>query len=338
LKKAIGKATGRTGRKHAETLVTRGYVAIREGRLDDALAAFADAADADETLATACFDAGTAELLRFNRDAAGLDDDARSARLASAARWLERAVELDEVHAPSWRALARVRERQGDVVAAHAAWTTVVALLPGSGAIGDEGAIADGPGAALAEGRREQARLQPRARLQDAVDRARKALAVVGDDDVVRAERQTTLDGLLGAWAAAEAAELEAPRQLFALAGSLARKVGDGARARELLDEAVRRDKHDVEAWKELATACMTTGDIQGALAASLAAYREDPVDAGIVCNVGVCHLALGEVDKAAEFIVLARDMAPDDAIVRRAVEALDTARASTGGATTRGR
>jgi tetratricopeptide (TPR) repeat protein len=331
LKKAIGKATGRTGRKHAETLVTRGYVAIREGHLDDALKAFVDAGDADETLATAFFDAGTTELLRFNRDATQLDDDARAARLVAAARWLDRAVALDELHAPSWRALARVRERQGALVAAHAAWTTVVALLmpaDGGGAVAG-GPAADGPATALAEARREQLRLQPHARLHEALTDARAALELVGDDDVTRAARQTALDGLLGAWATAQPAGAVEPRHLFALAGSLARKAGDAARAREMLDEAVRRDKHDVEAWKELATVCMTAGDLRGALVASLAAYREDPVDAGLVCNVGVCHLALGDVDKAAEFIDLARGMAPDDDIVQRALAALTAAKAS---------
>jgi tetratricopeptide (TPR) repeat protein len=327
-KKAIGKATGRTGRKHAEAQVTRGYVAIREGRLDDALQAFVDAAAADETLATAFFDAGTTELLRFNRDAGSLDDAARAARLAAAVRWLERAVALDETHAPSWRALARVRERQGALVAAHAAWTTVVALLSPAGApaVAVEG-VADAPEASLVEARREQARLQPHARLHDALAHARAALALVGDDDVTRAGRQTALDSLLGAWATAQAAGSAEPRHLFALAGSLARKAGDGARAKEFLDEAVRRDRHDVEAWKELATVCMTAGDLRGALAASLAAYREDPVDAGLVCNVGVCHLALGDVVQAAEFIELASGMAPDDVIVQRAVTALASAR-----------
>lgn len=326
LKKAIGKATGRTGRKHAETLVTRGYVAIREGRLDDALAAFVDATFADETLATAFFDAGTTELLRYNRDAAALSDDEKDARLAAAARWLDRAVALDEFHAPSWRALARVRERQGALVAGHAAWTTVVALLtPADGVVVDT-ASGDGPAAALAEARREQARLQPHARLHEALAQARDALSIDGDD-VARVARQAALDGLLGAWATAQTAGVAEPRHLYALAGSLARKSGDAEHARRLLDEAVRRDKHDVEAWKELATVCMASGDLRAALAASLAAYREDPVDAGLVCNVGVCHLALGDVEKAAEFVELARGMAPDDAIVQRAVAALNAAK-----------
>ncbi|MBM4280470.1 MAG: hypothetical protein FJ137_06825 [Deltaproteobacteria bacterium] len=357
-KKAIDKATGRSGREYAEQLVTRGYIASREGRLDDALAAFIEACDADETLAIAHFDAGTTELLRFNRDAQALDTATRAARLEAAERWLERAVALDEAHAPSWRALARVRERKGALVAAHAAWTTVVALLlpAGGGAAHASGERAPAgavvgalvgadPGAALGadlrvgfgtrasdpasedvaafvEARREQARLQPAARLELALVKARAALSGA-DDEASRATRPLDLEDLWLAWSAAEAAALPRPPHLFALAGALARKTGDLARARALLDDAVRHDKHDLEAWRELATVCMTTGDLNAALAASLAAYREDPVDAGLVCNVGVCHLALGDRAQAAEFFELAYGMAPDDPIIGRAVAAL---------------
>jgi tetratricopeptide (TPR) repeat protein len=342
LKKALGRAFGVAGRKAAEELVMRGYIASREGRLDDAQAAYDDACDADETLAIAFFNAGTTELARFNRDVPSLDDAERGARLARAEARLEQALALDDLHAPSWRALARVRERNGAVLAAHAAWSTVVSLLtPTTGAsplaASREGAwdAPESPEAseasasnldALAEARREVARLLPRARLEEARARAREALSVDADDGVTNAARRTALDALLLAWTQAEEADVPAPRHLFALAGALARKCGDLERARALLDDAVRRDKHDLEAWKELATVCIATGDARTALAASMAAYREDPVDAGLVCNVGVCHLALGDRAAAREFIELARGMAPDDAIVQRAVAALAAA------------
>jgi tetratricopeptide (TPR) repeat protein len=325
LTKALRKAAGRTGRKYAEELVTQGYVASREGRLDDALAAFADACEADPTLAVAFFDAGNAELLRFNRDVARLDDDARVERLRAVERWLEQAVALDPEHAPSWRALARVRERRGAHQAAHAAWSTVVSLLlpaPASSA-----GLVEGGAEGVAEARREQARLAPHARLEEAFARARAALASADDDEAARAARRTALDGLWFAVAAAADAGIAAPAHAHTLAGALARRAGDLPRARELLDEAVRRDAHDLEAWKELATVCVAAGDTEASLRASLAAYREDPVDAGLVCNVGVCHLALGDLVRAAEFIELAQGMAPDDAIVQRAATALAAAR-----------
>ena len=54
-----------------------------------------------------------------------------------------------------------------------------------------------------------------------------------------------------------------------------------------------------------------------------MSAYRLDPIDPGLVCNVGVCHLAAGDVVGAREFIDLARQMAPKDPIVVRALTAL---------------
>ena len=45
------------------------------------------------------------------------------------------------------------------------------------------------------------------------------------------------------------------------------------------------------------------------ALKHSMAAYGEDPSNAGLVCNVGVCHLGLGHLDQAEEFLTIARDL-----------------------------
>ena len=72
---------------------------------------------------------------------------------------------------------------------------------------------------------------------------------------------------------------------------------------------------------------CMEDGDLARALSASIDAYREMPSDAGLVCNVGVCHLGLGDVDKAEEYIDLAWRLEPKDPIVLRAKDALAKAR-----------
>jgi tetratricopeptide (TPR) repeat protein len=330
LKKALGKATGRSGRKFAEELVTKGYVATKEGRLDDALEAFRAACEADETLGLAHFDAGATELSRFNRDAPQLDRMTRVARLEAAERWLQRAVQLDDRHAPSWRALARVRERKGALAQARDAWQQVLSLLPpGAG----PGAPDDGQ---AAEARRELARLAIPATLDAVIADAKAALSVPGDDDARQTELRAAGQALWAAWLAAKAAGLQMPAHLHALAGSLARRAGDTSQARELLEAAVRDDHHDIEAWTELATVCMSLGDIQAALSSSMAAYREDPLNAGLVCNVGVCHLALGHTTEAAEFIELASGMAPDDPIVVRAGAALAAARTAEHDATAR--
>ena len=86
-------------------------------------------------------------------------------------------------------------------------------------------------------------------------------------------------------------------------------------------------DRTDVDALKELASVCMEDGDLARALSASIDAYREQPSDAGLVCNVGVCHLGLGDVEKAEEYIDLAWRLEPMDPIVLRAKDALAKAR-----------
>lgn len=316
--KWLKKALGRSGRKVAEEHVTRGYIAAHERRLDQAQQHYADAIDADDTLAVAFFNAGQTELERYNRDVGQLDPAARARRLDKAAEFLLRGLALESAHAPSWRTLARVRERQGRVADAVVAWEAVVAhLQPGNA----DGGI-DDVGLERVLAQKEIGRLQPEADLQAAVIAARNALAAAAPGPA----EEAVLEGLLATWERVRLLGVVEPLRLHGLAGSLARKLGD-ARSRALLEEAVEKDKHDIEAWKDLATLCLTLGDLPSALTASMAAYREDPVDAGLVCNVGVCHLAAGDLDKAAEFIDLASSMSADDPIVRRAVLALKQAR-----------
>jgi tetratricopeptide (TPR) repeat protein len=319
LKKALGLA----GRKAAEDHCMKGYVAAREGRLDDAQRHYDDAVAADDTLAVAAFNAGQTALERYNRDAAALDDAGRRGRLEIALRWLEKAVAVDDTHAPSWRALARVRERLGDVAGAVSAWERVEQTLRvGEG--GPPAAIVE----ARAEARREKARLAPAAALALAMGRARELLGAEGID---AADAAAAVDALVAARDAAASSSSPVPTGIATLMGCLARKGGD-PRARALLEEAVAEDPRDLEAVRNLATLCLASGDLPAALRASLAAYRLDPVDAGLVCNVGVCHLALAragdDVDaeqlaRAREFITLAQQLAPKDPIVLRAVAAL---------------
>lgn len=319
LKKALGLA----GRKAAEDHCMKGYVAAREGRLDDAQRHYDDAVAADDTLAVAAFNAGQTALERYNRDAAALDDAGRRTRLETARTWLDKAVAVDDAHAPSWRALARVRERLGDVGGAVLAWERVEQTLHV-----EEGGPVAAVVEARAEARREKARLAPAAALALAVRRARELLA---SDVVDGADAAAAVDALLAAREAATSTSSPLPPGLATLMGCLARRAGDG-RARALLDEAVAADPRDLEAVRNLATLCLASGDLPAALRASQAAYRLDPVDAGLVCNVGVCHLALAragdvvdeeQLARAREFIDLARQLAPKDPIVLRAVAAL---------------
>ncbi len=316
--KWIKKALGKTGRKVAEGLVMKGYIAAREGRLVAARQHYADAIDADDTLAVAYFNAGQVELELFNK--AGSEapedvDDARTRRLLAAADHLRKGLDRDPGHAPSWRTLARVSERQGDYVAAVDAWTQARARL----------AVADPPAdpTELEEARREASRLQPFAELAAVLQKARAALATEVDVDAT----VLALNALQATWERSLVFGVAEPPRFFTLVGALARKLGDLEQARTSFETAIARDKHDLEALRELATICLTQGDLKAALASSLAAYRADPVDAGLVCNVGVCHLALGELEQAREFIGLAAGMAPKDPIIVKAVAALGAAR-----------
>ncbi len=326
----LKKALGRTGRKAAEELCTKGYIAAREGRLDEAQRLYDAAVDADESLAVAAFDAGQTALERFNRDAATLKPDERRARLTTARQYLERAVAVDAAHAPSWRALARVHERLFEWEEAVRAWERVEVAI---GATATEDPASRGQASSMdarAEARRERARLAGLAALSAAVRQARALLAV---DDVDPAEARAAIDAVVAARVVVEAdpSSPASTKGLATLVGCLARKAQD-PRARSLLEEAVRLDPTDLEAVRNLATWCLAQGDLQAALSASVAAYRLDPVDAGLVCNVGVCHLALAKtgdvVDEARlasarEYIVLAQQLAPKDPIVVRAVAAL---------------
>lgn len=326
----LQKALGRKGRKAAEELCTKGYIAAREGRLDEAQRLYDAAVDADETLAVAAFDAGQTALERFNRDAATLSPEERRARLTTARQHLERAVAVDATHAPSWRALARIHERLCDWEEAVRAWERVEESLDPHDTDEPGARLQQSAGDARAESRRERARLGGLAALSVAVRRAR---ALVASDDVDPAEASAAIDAVLAARVVVEAdpSSSASTTGTATLVGCLARK-GHDPRARALLEEAVRLNPADLEAVRNLATWCLAHDDLPAALSASIAAYRLDPVDAGLVCNVGVCHLALAKagdvVDtarlaSAREYIVLAQQLAPKDPIVVRAVAAL---------------
>ncbi len=331
----LKKVLGQTGRKAAEERCTRGYIAAREGRLDEAQRLYDDAVDADPGLAVAGFNAGQTALERYNRDVAVLDAAGRDQRLRQALTHLEHALSVDDRHAPSWRALARVQERLGRVDAACAAWARVEACL-GASDVGADVAIDGVVGAPRkevtreqqqerAEARSERLRLKPGADLVIALAHVQE---LIGDEIVNADVAAAAVDALLAARDRAAEANVPSPAGLSTVAGSLLRKVGRLEEARGLFDAALVADPRDLEALRNLATVCLNLGDLPSALRASLCAYRLDPGDSGLVCNVGVCHLASwqagkGDLVAAREYLDLARQMAAKDPIVVRALAAL---------------
>ena len=85
-----------------------------------------------------------------------------------------------------------------------------------------------------------------------------------------------------------------------------------------LLAELVERAPRHLDARRELATLFMKAGDARAALEHSVEAYREDPSNAALICNVGVCHLSLGDLAQAEEFLKMAIDLAPENEIAQR--------------------
>jgi Flp pilus assembly protein TadD len=149
------------------------------------------------------------------------------------------------------------------------------------------------------------------------------ATTLLGADDVDADAAGAAIDALLLARDAALVVGLVVPAHTLVVAGGLARRSADLERARTLFEASLVEHPRDLEALRNLATVCQGLGDVQAALRASMQAYRLDPTDAGLVCNVGVCHLAAGTLSSAREYVDLARQLAPKDPIVLRAVAAV---------------
>jgi tetratricopeptide (TPR) repeat protein len=301
------RARGKKAREKATALVTQGVVHARQGHLDKARLVYEEAVDVDEGFAVAHLNLGLCRLDLFNRDGRGLDETGQRTALDAIVEPLRRAVVLDPSASTGWRALARVEERRGRFGHAEDAWQELNALAPKDSQ-------------ALLDAQRGRQAVAGRA----AADRARRRALAALDVDVDDAERAAALAQLLPLLDNAEINGVLV--RGFALAGTLARRTGNRAQARVLLEKAVAADARDVEALRELASVALEEGDLARALDASVDAYREDPADAGLVCNVGVCHLALGDVKKAGEYIELAWRLEPKDPIVARAKDALGRA------------
>jgi tetratricopeptide (TPR) repeat protein len=309
--KWLKKALGQAGRERAERLVTDGFVHRHEGRLDQALAAYVEAVAADETLAVAHLNEGLARLDVLNRDARALDEDARQEAIVQIIACLDRALLLDDAQPVGWRALAHLEERRRAFGRVEDCWKKVLQHTPVDAKDG------------VKERTEAELKLKELA-VKAQIDRARRRAVAASEVNAAEDEKKAALNELLPL-IEKHGAEVERGR---ALAGALARRAHD-PRARELLESAVREDPADVDALRDLAGVCLDGGDLKAALAHSMSAYRERPTDAALVCNVGVCHLGLADLDKAGEFIELSARLEPKDPIVVRAVSALKQARAA---------
>jgi tetratricopeptide (TPR) repeat protein len=317
--KWLDKALGKSGRAEAEKWVTKGYVAQRKGQHDDAERAYIAAIRADPSLAVAHLDAGLAKLERFNRNRAQLDDTAHQQLLRDIETHLNDALTLNSSSVAGWRSMAHVCERQGNDVGAMRAWDHVLRLL------GDDAAHEEARNAAHSA----RKRLQRSAERQLLLEQVHAAL---GKDASLDA-RQAAHAALQAAWRASTTTSqaLPWPPRIEFWAARLARRAQALDVALVHLDAWLAQHPSDAEALHELATLHQERGDARAALDAALRAYRADPLQAAFVCNVGVCYLQLGDVDKADEYIRIARGMAEQDPIIARAAQSVAELRKARG-------
>lgn len=283
-----------------------GVALAQKQRYEEALHAYRRARETDPGYALAHLNEALALQDLYNAKSNLLDDAERHAHLEEIRGALERGLSLDDTLIVGWRALGHVTRRLGDYIRAEEAFSQVLTLAP------------DGfPH--LEEAQRELKGVAARAERQR----------------TLRSAFQVALEADVDAAALREAVEQvqpllihpETPDDAFWAAGVLLRRLDDATAAREMFEACLERSPRHVRAHRELATLCMQGGDAHAALAHSVEAYREDPSNPALLCNVGVCHLTLGDLLQAEEFLRLAIGMAPNDPIVQRAWSAFESAR-----------
>lgn len=284
-----------------------GVAHAQKGRFEEALLAYRRAREADPSYALAHLNEALALQDLYNAGSADLDDDERRERLGAIREALESALSLDDTLLVGWRALGHVSRRLGDYVRAEEAFQALISLAPD-----------DFPH--LEEARRELRAVTPRAERQRVLKSAFDLALEREAEAAQMREAFERIEPLLP--------HPEVHEDAFWAAGVLLRRLGDPARAREMLESCLARAPRHLRAHRELATLCMQAGDAKAALEHSLEAYREDPSNPALLSNVGVCHLTLGDFTQAEEFLRMALGLAPDDPIVQRAWAAFESARA----------
>lgn len=283
-----------------------GVALAQKQRYEEALLAYRRARESDPDYALAHLNEALALQDLYNAKSATLEDDDRDAHLAHIREALERALSLDDTLLVGWRALGHVTRRLGDYIRSEDAFAKVVFLAP-----------EDFPH--LEEAQRELKAVAVRAERQRVLKRA---FDVALEKDVDAAELREALEAVQPLLLYPET-----PDDGFWATGVLLRRLDDTTAAREMFEACLERAPRHVRAHRELATLCMQGGDAHAALQHSVEAYREDPSNAALLCNVGVCHLTLGDLTQAEEFLRMALGMAPNDPIVQRAWSALANAR-----------
>lgn len=292
--------------RRAASQVAKGVVLARQGDVRGALAAYRQAIQADDTYALAHLNVALALQDIYNEERANLVPEDQEVRLRELVEHLALATTLDPGLAPAHRALGFAQRALGRYSEARDAFQAYLSMVDGK----------DPHHERVAAAQREVAE---QAFVDEAIAAAVADAEKIGDPEVQgREQREATLVTALE----------KAPQRAdgwWAL-GVLRRARGDVEGAKECFMRAIEADPQCLPAHKELSGLYFHAQQPVEALPFARAAYEADPTNPALVCNVGVCHLALGNLAEAREYILIAKGLAPRDPIVLDCLKALEEA------------
>lgn len=343
LKRLFAGDGGARDTARAASWVQEGYVLARTGKLTPALEKYDAACALAPTLGVAFLNRAFCRQDAFNLKARTWSPDEKTATLVQIADDLERAVELLPDELAAWRCLGHVSRRLCRYTRADLAFAALEERAPAdyphkseiarerraiAPKVGKERALDAVRALVVERDATEEEIARALTAMAPLVDEARAAFAEAKRAEAKRAELSTSQPATRAPDAKGDDAPvvddgLLLPIDVLVAVGVLARRAGDLVRAAETLSFVIDVDKENPDAHRELSTIAALAGNAEAALRHAEAAYRADPSNAALVCNVGVAYLALGRLAPAEEFIAIAKDMAPKDPIVLRAWSAL---------------
>lgn len=298
---------GKWRRKKARGLLQQGLKYAKIRRFKEAAESYKQAAANDPEYSIAYLNQGLALQDHYNEHIQDFSDADRLTIFVEIRDLLSKALELDDSLVSGWRCLGHVNRRLGLFVQAESAFISLQEATEGDPHLEKE--IQD-----------QLIQLKPLAEKARIIDRAVR----------LASEKDIAIDTLREFWETFEpiANEEDSDSRVEWAAGVLCRKLQDDEKAIGYFSKCVSQASQHTDAHRELASIYMKQGDMNQALQSSLKAYRTDPANPGLVCNVGVCYLSLGDLQEAEEFIRMARDMDSSSPIIREAWSALETAQA----------
>ena len=293
----------------ADDLVHDGVVQAENGDLSQAVALYQDALKwcPDHVLARS--NMGLSLMDEYNANFGSWDSKRRLAHLHLTMDNLDEAIGLGADRVAVWRAAGHIRWRLSQFAGAVEAFERALELLDGD----------DEQAQSKEELENNIEELQPLVQRSQNIHDVRK---VVDDKEASVDACQGAIDAL------DELVPEDADEQGFFcwMRGVLCRRLGEMDAAEKAFLEALESQNSHFDAHRELAQIYMLKEAHDEALLHSVAAYKLKPRDAGLVCNVGVCYLALDDFDKAKEYMELAHGMDPENGIINSAREALAAA------------